>query len=133
MAFVLDASITACWAFRDEQHSDADLALLRVRTEEAVVPSVWWFEVRNILVVNERRGRISLPDSSAFLLHLAKLPVRVDRVPDEDSVLRIARACRLSVCDSAYLELAQREGLAIATLDADLRKAALREGVRLIS
>jgi predicted nucleic acid-binding protein len=133
MSFVLDASITACWAFRDEQHADADLAFHRIGTEEAVVPSLWWFEVRNILVVNERRGRITLPDSAAFLLHLSKLSVRIDRLPDEDSVLRLARKHRLSVYDAAYLELARREGLQIATLDADLRKAATREGVAMIS
>ena len=133
MAFVLDASVTACWALHDEKHADADRAFLRIRTEEAVVPSLWWFEVRNILVVNERRGRISLPDSTAFLLHLSKLPVRLDRLPDEDSVLRLARTHRLSVYDAAYLELAHRENLAIATLDADLRKAAARERVTLIS
>jgi predicted nucleic acid-binding protein len=133
MAFVLDAPVTACWAFQDEKHADADRAFRRIRTEEAVFPSLWWFEVRNILVVNERRGRISLPDSAAFLLHLAKLAVRFDNLPDEGSVLRLARTHRLSVYDAAYLELAQRENLALATLDAGLRKAAARERVALIS
>jgi predicted nucleic acid-binding protein len=133
MAFVLDASITACWAFRDEHHADADLAFRKIRTEEAVVPSLWWFEVRNILVVNERRRRIAAPESAAFLLHLSKLRVREDRQPDEGSVLRLARTHRLSVYDAAYLELAQREGLPIATLDSDLRKAAAAEGVALVS
>ena len=59
MAFVLDASIVACWAFPDEQELRTEAALTRVRTEEAMVPSLWWFEVRNILVVNERRKRIT--------------------------------------------------------------------------
>jgi predicted nucleic acid-binding protein len=133
MAFVLGASIAACWALADEQHADADLAFRRIRTEEAVVPTLWWFEVRNILVVNERRGRITLAESTAFLLYLSKLPVRADRLPEGESVLRMARTHRLSVYDAAYLELAQRERLAIATLDADLRKAAPGEGVALIS
>jgi len=65
MAFVLDASITACWAFQDEDHPDASLAFVRMATEEAVVPSLWWFEVRNILIVNERRRRIAEPESLA--------------------------------------------------------------------
>jgi predicted nucleic acid-binding protein len=133
MAFVLDASVTACWAFPDEQHADADLAFYRIRSEEAVAPALWWFEVRNILVVNERRGRIGLQDSTAFLLLLSKLPVRIDREPGQDSVLRLARTHRLSVYDGAYLELAQRERLPIATLDDALRKAASSEGVSLIS
>jgi len=133
MAFVLDASVTACWAFQDEDHPDASLAFLRIRTEEAVVPSLWWFEVRNILIVNERRRRIAESDTAAFLLSLSRLRIRVDRVPDEGAVLRLARAHRLSVYDAAYLELAQREGLTLATLDADLRTAAAGEGVALVS
>jgi predicted nucleic acid-binding protein len=133
MSFVLDASIPVCWAFSDEHHADADLAFQRIRAEEAVVPSLWWFEVRNILVVNERRRRMQLADSTAFLIFLSRLPMRVDRRPDEASVLRLARTHKLSVYDAAYLELALREGIAIATLDADLRKAASREGVVPIS
>src|SRR5271169_88145 len=105
MAFALDASITACWAFEDEDHPDASAAFERVRLEEAVVPSLWWFEVRNILVVNERRGRIAEAESTAFLRSLSRLRVRVDRLPDENSVLGLARSHRLSVYDAAYLEL----------------------------
>ena len=133
MAFVLDASITACWAFQDEDHPDAALALDQMRTEEAVVPCLWWFEVRNILVVNERRRRITESDTAAFLLNLSRLRVRLDRLPEGDAVLRLARTHRLSVYDAAYLELAQREGLPLATLDADLRRAAAEEGVALLS
>ena len=131
MAFVLDASITACWAFQDEDHPDARLAFHQMRSEEAVVPCLWWFEVRNILVVNERRRRIAEPATAAFLLNLSKLRIRIDRAPDESAVLRLARTHRLSVYDAAYLELAQREGLPLATLDADLKKAAAGEGVAL--
>ena len=133
MAFVLDASVTACWAFDDEDHPGASLAFDRMRAEEGVVPGLWWLEVRNILIVNERRRRIAESDTAAFLLSLSRLRIRVDRVPDENGVLRLARAHRLSVYDAAYLELAQRQGLPLATLDADLRKAAADEGVALVS
>ena len=133
MAFVLDASITACWAFDDEDHPDASLAFERMRAEEAVVPCLWWFEVRNILIVNERRRRITESDTASFLLSLSLLRFRVDQSPDEAAVLRLARTHRLSVYDAAYLELAQREGLPLATLDADLRRAAAGEGVALLS
>ena len=129
MAFVLDASIMACWAFQDEDHPDASLAFLQMSAEEAVVPCLWWFEVRNILVVNERRRRIAESDTARFLLNLSRLRIRLDRVPDEGAVLRLARTHRLSVYDAAYLELAQREGLPLATLDEDLRKAAAGEAV----
>ena len=132
MPFVLEASVAACWAFQDEEHPHAGAALTRIRTEEAVVPSLWWFEVRNILVVNERRKRISEPDTTRLLRHLARLPIRVDRSPDEAGVLRLARTHRLSVYDASYLELALREALPLATLDAGLAAAARAEQTPLV-
>jgi predicted nucleic acid-binding protein len=132
MAFVLDASIAACWAFPDEHDPRADRALTRIRTEEAVVPSLWWFQVRNILVVNEHRKRITELQTSSFLRELARLRIRVDLEPEENSVLRLARAHRLSVYEASYLELAQRQGISIATLDAELAAAAVAEGTELI-
>ncbi len=123
MAFVLDASITACWAFADEDHGDATTAFDLLRSEEAVVPSLWWFEVRNILIVNERRGRIAEPDTAKFLAALTALPIRLDREPDPDVLMRLARTYRLSAYDAAYLELAERERLPLFTLDTDLLRA----------
>ena len=70
MPFVPDASITACWAFDDEDHPIAALALERVRTDEARVPSLWWFEVRNTLIVSERRGRLTESDTATFCTDL---------------------------------------------------------------
>jgi predicted nucleic acid-binding protein len=132
MSFVLDASVAACWAFQDEDHPDAAAAFDRIGPEDCVVPCLWWFEVRNVLIVNERRGRIAEADVSTFLLHLSRLPVRIDRAPDESAVLRIARVHRLSVYDAAYLELARRENVPLATLDAELRRAAAGERVTLV-
>ena len=133
MPFVLDASIAACWAFDDEDHPVAALALERVRTDEARVPSLWWFEVRNTLIVSERRGRLTESVTSTFLHGLAQLRVSVDRSPLETDVLALARRRRLTVYDSAYLELARREGAPLATLDAALATAARAERVRLLS
>jgi len=132
MPFVLDASIAACWAFQDEQDPRADAALARVRIEEAVVPSLWWFEVRNILVVNERRKRVTESGTNSFLRELSRLRIRVDREPEEAAVMRLARAHRLSVYDASYLELALREAIPVATLDAELAAAATAEGTELI-
>ncbi len=129
MPFVVDASVAACWAFRDEDHPVADAALERLRTDEAAAPALWWFEVRNILVVSERRKRVAEADSAAFLRDLARLPVALDRAPQEGEVLRLARTHRLSLYDAAYLELAQRTGIALATLDTDLIRAARAESV----
>jgi predicted nucleic acid-binding protein len=92
MAFVLDASVSACWAFADEDHPVADVAFSSLQTEEAVVPALWWFEVRNILVVNERRGRINEQETDFFLRALALFRIRIDREPEHAGVLRIARA-----------------------------------------
>ena len=132
MPFVLDASIPACWAFQDEQDARADAAYARIKTEEAVVPSLWWFEIRNILVVNERRKRITESDTGVFLRDLAGLRIRIDREPEEGAVLRLARTHRLSVYDASYLELALREAIPLATLDGELAAAARKEGTTLI-
>ncbi|MCC6586282.1 MAG: type II toxin-antitoxin system VapC family toxin [Bryobacterales bacterium] len=132
MAFVLDASVTACWALADEDHPAARAAMERMRHDEAVVPALWWFEIRNILVVSERRKRITKGQTAEFLGFLSKLRIRIDRTPREDEVMRLARTLRLSVYDAAYLELAARERLPLAALDLDLRKAALREEVSMV-
>jgi predicted nucleic acid-binding protein len=132
MSFVLDASIAACWAFSDEDHPKAEAAFTRIRKDEALVPTLWWFEVRNILLVNERRKRITASDTDAFLRNLGRLAMRIDSTPDESAVLRLSRIHRLSVYDAAYLELAQRETVMLATLDTDLQKAARVEGIPLI-
>jgi len=132
MPFVLDASVVACWAFADENHPIADFALERIRTDEACVPALWWFEIRNILIVNERRKRVTERDTAAFLRHLARLRVTVDRSPEEADVLTLARRHRLSVYDASYLELACRDGVSLATLDNQLEAAASAAGVNLL-
>ena len=124
MPFVLDASIALAWAFADETDPRATAALARVRTDEALVPSIWWFEIRNTLVVNERRGRLTETDTAAFLRTLSRLAVTIDRQPGEAEVLTLARQHRLSVYDAAYLELAQRDSVPLSTLDQRLADAA---------
>ena len=124
MPFVLDASIAACWAFEDENHPAAALALERIRTDEALVPGIWWFEVRSTLIVNERHGRLFAGRYRHFSARA--LAAR------GDAVLALARTHRLSVYDASYLELAQRERLLLATLDHDLRKAARAAGTALL-
>ena len=129
MPFVLDASVAACWAFDDEDHPTAALALKRIRTDEAMVPSLWWFEVRNTLIINERRGRLTQADTSTFLRGLSRLGVTVDRLPEEQPVLTLAREHQLTVYDASYLELALRERQPLATLDEALAAAAKAVGV----
>jgi predicted nucleic acid-binding protein len=132
MPFVVDNSIVACWALTDEDHPHATLALNRLSSDTGLVPSLWWFEVRNILVINERRKRLTEAESAAFLRFLSDLPVTTDRMPNEAEVFRLARTHRLTVYDACYLELAQRTGTSLATLDADLIRAAKAEAVPLM-
>ena len=132
MDFVLDASVTVVWALEDEDDAIADLALARLEAGSAVAPPIWWFEVRNVLLVNERRGRISERDSATFLRALSNMRIEVDPGQVESAVLGLARSHRLTIYDSAYLELALRRDLPLATLDKQLAAAASAEAVRLI-
>lgn len=132
MPFVLDSSVTAAWCFADEKRDTADAALDQLTHDEAAVPALWWFEIRNILAVNERRGRNDPSESAEFLANLGRLPVRVDNKPDGEVVLALARKHILTACDAVYLELARRLGVPLATLDKELADAARTDGVPLI-
>jgi predicted nucleic acid-binding protein len=134
-AFVLDASATLTWAFPDEMHPLAThaAALLEKGLGSARVPALWWFEVRNILLVSERRGRISAEGTAQFLRSIALLEIETEQSRHEESLLRLARKHRLTVYDAAYLDLAARERIPIATLDTAMRKAAMAEGIPLLT
>ena len=133
MAFVLDASVTAVWALADESSPLADLAQSRLKDEVAVVPPLWWYEVRNLLIVSERRKRMTVEDTALFLELLSSFPIQVNPVEDELLTFRFARQYRLSFYDAVYLTVAMREGLPLATLDKNLRAAALAAGVPLLA
>ena len=96
----LDASITIAWML---EATDRRAALARKTVEhgQAVVPRLWWFEVRNALIVNERRGRLSEALTERFLRDLALLPISFDDAPDETRVMALARRHRLTVYDAA--------------------------------
>ena len=124
MPFVLDASISAALGLADEASPIADAAEDRLREDFALVPRIWWYEIRNLLIVNERRQRITADESAAFLQILAAYPIRIEAHEDEQDILRIARQYRLSFYDAAYLSVAERNRIPLATLDRDLRLAA---------
>ena len=132
MPFVIDASVTASWCFPDEQSAVADVAMDRLLQDEAIAPALWTVELRNILVFNERRKRIEPADSDAFLRDLARLPIRVRRDADERTLLGLARKHGLTAYDAAYLNLAVRAGLPVATQDRLLAKAVRAEGLPLV-
>ena len=133
--FALDASIALSWAFSDEPNSFAEHVLKSLETTHAVVPALWPFEVTSVLASAERRGRITAAQQAEFLERLRVLPIEVELRPATwlaQHILPLARKYKLSAYDAAYLELATRDGLVLATLDDDLRKAARMAGVPLI-
>ena len=132
MRFVLDASVTINWVMRDESNPVADLAFSALRSGTAVAPAIWWYEVRNILVVNEQRQRITPGDFNRFLVDLQALDIAIDNDPDSAAVLNLSRRLGCTIYDAAYLALALREHLPLATLDKHLEAAAAAEGIALL-
>ncbi len=129
MAFVLDASVAAAWVLPDEVDAFAALIQSLLTSDPAIVPVIWRYEMRNLLVMAERRGRLTPAASDAVLGILARLPISVDASADDASMTAIARRRSLTIYDSAYLELAARANLPLATLDRRLREAAKAEGI----
>jgi predicted nucleic acid-binding protein len=134
-SLVLDASVALAWCFQDETTAYTESILDLVTSGRvAVVPSLWPYEVANVLALAERRRRATWASIRSFLHRVYSLPVRVDEggmTTAFEQALSIARERQLSVYDAAYLELAIRVGLPLATLDGDLRRAAKAIGVRL--
>jgi predicted nucleic acid-binding protein len=132
MVFVLDASVTLNWYFADEIAPAADAAFAGIATRDAVVPVLWWFEIRNALVMNERRGRLDAARTVEILAHLETLPIRADSAQDSETILALARMHRLTVYDAAYVELARRLDAPLATLDQALAAAARAAAISLL-
>ena len=133
MAFVLDASVVVAFAFGETDDSRVVPAIEQLNRSYATAPSLFFYEVRNALIVGERRGRSTAQKSADFLRDLANLPVRIAPLPGDDALMSLVRKRNLTVYDAAYLELAIREGLPLATLDRALEKAAIAESVALFS
>jgi predicted nucleic acid-binding protein len=135
MAFVLDASVALAWVLPDEDSPKAAALLPRLIEEAAVVPQLWPLEVANVLLVASRRGRLTLMDAQRVAADLQALPIDVDQETHRrafGTVLELATRHGLSVYDAAYLELAQRRRLPLATFDALLRAACGAAGIAVI-
>lgn len=133
--WIVDASLTLQWYRKDEQDRDYGLAVLAgLRENEAVVPFLWIFEVCNALVTAHRRMRIHLQEIDEILDSLSALPITFDR-PELESVLKLpslALQHELTAYDAAYLEVALRLGLPMATKDKALKRAMANAGVNLV-
>lgn len=133
--FVLDCSVTMAWCFDDEADGYADAVLDGLVDGTAVVPSRWPLEIANVLLVAERRGRLNKADSARFLELLGALPIEVDGETHGraiGAIVSLGRERGLSSYDTAYLELAMRENVPLASLDQPLRLAAEGSGVSLL-
>lgn len=121
---VLDASVVLCLAFRDEGLPYSMAAIDTIAEGGALAPSIFWYGIRNALVVSERRDRITAERSNTFLDLVSEMPISIESQSPPVSVLDLARHHQLSVYDAAYLELALREGVPLASLDDSLVSAA---------
>ncbi len=125
--FVLDCSVAATWLFPDQGTPETEALLDRLRTEGALVPGIWHLEIGNVLVRAERMKRIAKSKVAAYLHLLKRLAIVTDNETDERALretLLLARECGLSTYDAAYLELAMRRGVQLATLDRALIRSA---------
>lgn len=118
--------------FPDGPVAAVERALETLSRQGGVIPAIFRYEIRNTLVVGERRGCVDRADSARFLMRLQGLRLLRDDAHDEDAIMAFAREHGLSVYDAAYLETALRGGDTLATLDRDLARAAVPEGVALI-
>jgi predicted nucleic acid-binding protein len=134
--FVLDSSVTFAWFFEDERSPATDLILDRLEVETAIVPALWYFEVANVLSVSVRRGRTTPARIAEFMAQLEDLAIATDELAPARlfrPVFDLAGRERLSGYDAAYLELAMRLGIPLATKDAELAEAGRRLGVAVLS
>jgi predicted nucleic acid-binding protein len=135
--FVLDNSIAMRWAFATGAHPHADAILrdLQLQGSEAVVPVLWRYEASAVLAVAQTRGTIPAHEVAFFLQDLEGLPIRIDPESSRrifSDVHWLAVSYRLTSYDAAYLELALRRALPLATLDNELIAACHKAGVSVL-
>ena len=132
VGFVLDNSIVMAWSFADETDAYADAVLDGLTTSRAIVPVLWPLEVANALLMGERRKRSTEAETIKWTGILSSLPIVVDSETNAHAwrdTLSLARGHNLTTYDAAYLELAIRRGLPLATIDGKLKLAAKAVGV----
>ena len=135
MSVVIDASLTLAWYFEDEATPATDAVLDHVAELGAIAPTVWRLEIANVFLHAVRRGRVTPAFRSSALAALSSLSIQVDSEGDNrvwTTTLELAERFGLTIYDASYLELAQRHGLPLATLDSDLGRAARTSGIALM-
>jgi predicted nucleic acid-binding protein len=135
MAFVLDSSVALAWLLPDEGSEATDALADRLEQEPVHVPAIWCLEVGNALLMAQRRAPIKDHELARFVSALSALPIDVDPAASTSAlptVLAIARELGLTAYDAAYIELAKRLSLPLASLDAKLRQACARADVAVL-
>lgn len=135
MSLVLDTSATIAWVYAGETSRPVRAVFDQVTESGAWVPGLWRLEIANVLEMGVRRGRHDAAFREVTLADLALLSIQVDPHTNDrawGATIRLAERHRLTVYDAAYLELALRRGLPLATLDRELRVAAKAENVTLL-
>ena len=137
--YVLDNSVAMRWLLASPKKADqtyAEAVLRSLVESEVIVPHLWHLEAANVLLGAEKRGEIETAEVERFIAQLESLPIQVDSLTAHQAfsrTLSLSRAYKLSSYDAAYLELAIREGLPLATLDKDLIKAAKKADVEIFN
>lgn len=133
---VLDCSVTMAWILRDETMTEKADAILSVLEEKHVkVPTIWSLEVANVLCLAERQKKLTSFEVAEFKEFLSELPIQIDHNTSSramGSVYALAKTEQLTVYDAAYLEIAIRESIPLATFDHALKNAAKKNGVLIL-
>ncbi len=131
MAFVLDNSVVSGWYLTGQSTDYSQAIAVRLEQEKALVPALWQLELANVLKTACTKGRLSHAQARQILDVLAQLPIEVDTgaPPGQRQLFELAMRFNLSSYDAAYLELAMRHGLPLATQDEQLKLAATAAGV----
>ncbi|MFI3905511.1 type II toxin-antitoxin system VapC family toxin [Ochrobactrum sp. S1502_03] len=129
MSFVLDASIAAAWFLPDEQHEAADRLMTDLQSTIAFVPSLFWFETRNLFLVCERRKRLKSGEALLLMAQLRGFPIEDFGSGSDSAILSLSERYGLSGYDASYLALALSENVPLATGDRKLAGAARAEGI----
>lgn len=128
---VVDASFAGAWFLTDELNAEADVVLQQVAEGgiEIVIPSLWHYEIANLLGSARRRKRLSVAAAEKAANLLQQIPLGQVDIPDSiatQRILGLAQQHHLSAYDAAYLELSQRLGIPLLTADHKLRQVANR-------
>ena len=133
--FVLDASVALAWFFGDEATSATTALLEQLNDTPAIVPSIWFLEISNALVFAEQKKRLTYAAAVQFLDLITNLPIQMDEELVTSrfyDIFTLAHSEKLTTYDAAYLELAMRHGISLATKDMKLRAVAKRLGVKIL-